>query len=211
MMDKGEYEELLEKAYAELPAMVKETTRFVTPAINAMIQGKLTVVQNVGEVSKLVNREPNLLAKFLLKEFGTSGSLDGQHLTLKGQFRPSQIQEKFEAFLDQYVLCPECGRPDTKILKEERFTFLKCEACGSRHPISALKMPPAKEEGAKVEIGEEITVEITRTGKKGDGMARMDKYIVFVSGAREGQKVKAKVKNVQGTMIFADATEILKK
>jgi len=204
-----EYEALLEKAYSELPEILKEHSRFVTPEIASRIQGKTTVVQNLGEVSKVINRSADMLAKYLIREFGTSGSHDSQHLVMKGQFRQLQVQEKFEEFLRQFVLCLECGRPDTKILREERISFLKCEACGSRHPLSVLKTSAPKEV-KKPSAGEELTVEITRTGKKGDGMARVGEYTIFVSGAREGQKVKARITNVQGTMIFAEAVEVVK-
>jgi translation initiation factor 2 subunit 2 len=203
------YEALLERGYEALPETLKEHSRFVKPEIHAFIQGKITVVQNLGEVSKAINREPEMLAKHLAKEFGTSGTSDGQHLILKGQFRPSQIQEKFEAFLDQYVLCPECGRPDTRIIKEDRFSFLKCEACGSRRTLSVQKMAPAKEKEAKLEVGQEFTVDVTGTGKKGDGMAKMGKYIIFIANARAGQRVKAKITGIQGNILFAIATEIL--
>jgi len=191
-----------------LPKILKEHTRFVTPQVRARIQGKTTVVQNLSEVSKAINRETSMLAKYLLREFGTMGSNDAQQLLMKGQFRPSQIQEKFEDFLRQFVICPECGRPDTRILQEMRVNFLKCEACGSRHPLSAMKAA-APQEKAKPEIDEVLTLQITQTGKKGDGVARMGKYIVFVNGAREGQKVKARITNIQGTMIFTEAIELL--
>jgi translation initiation factor 2 subunit 2 len=191
-----------------LPKILKEHTRFVTPQVRARIQGTTTVVQNLSEVSKAINRETSMLAKYLLREFGTMGSSDAQRLLMKGQFRPSQIQEKFEDFLRQFVICPECGRPDTRILQEMRVNFLKCEACGSRHPLSAMKAA-APQEKAKPEIDEVLTLQITQTGKKGDGVARMGKYIVFINGAREGQKVKARITNIQGTMIFTEAIELL--
>jgi translation initiation factor 2 subunit 2 len=33
------------------------------------------------------------------------------------------------------VICPICKRPDTKIVKERRFHFLICEACGAKSSI----------------------------------------------------------------------------
>ncbi len=199
---------MLDKAYQELPKILKEHIRFVIPKIQARIQGKTTVVQNLAEVSKGVNRETSLIAKYLLKEFGTMGSRDDQRLLMKGQFRTSQIQEKFESFLKQFVICPECGRPDTKILQEMRVNFLKCEACGSRNPISSMKTPTQVKKN-KPEIGEVLTLQVTQTGKKGDGVAKMGKYIVFINGAREGQKVKARITNIQSMMIFTEVVEIL--
>lgn len=203
----SEYKKLLDKAYGELPEVLKEYSRFTTPQIEARIQGKVTVVQNLGEVSKTINRKPSMLAKYLLREFGTMGSSDDQRLLMKGQFRQQQVQEKFEEFLSLYVICPECGRPDTRIIQEMRVNFLKCEACGSRHPIGVIKAAPKKE--ARPEVGDVITLQVTQTGKKGDGVAKMGRYIIFIANAREGQRVRARINNIQGTMVFAEAVEIL--
>jgi translation initiation factor 2 subunit 2 len=201
-----EYEVLLERAYSKLPETLKETSRFEKPRILALIQGKQTVVQNLGEVSKLINRPPEMLAKYLIKEFGTSGTHDPQHLVMKGVFRQAQVQDKFDAFLDLFVMCPDCKRPDTKILQERRVSVLKCEACGSRHPLSPAKRAAApKSHVTEPKVGEEITLEITGTGKRGDGISKMGNYIVFVNGAKKGQRVRAKITGIQGTMIFASA------
>ncbi|MEM2273205.1 MAG: hypothetical protein QXX56_03185, partial [Candidatus Bathyarchaeia archaeon] len=35
----------------------------------------------------------------------------------------------------EFVNCPICKRPDTKIIKEKRFNFLVCEACGAKSPV----------------------------------------------------------------------------
>lgn len=201
-MDK--YEALLEKAYEELPEVLKEHSRFEMPVVASIIQGKITVMQNLGEVSKAIDRDADMVAKHLIREMGTSGTQEGQHLSLKGQFRQNQVQEKFEDFVKEFVLCGECGRPDTKIIKEGRIHFLKCEACGSKHALSAPRAVPKKED-KEPEIGEEITVEITGIGKKGDGTARLGKYIVFVSNSKRGDMIKARINGIQGTMIFADA------
>ncbi len=206
----SDYETLLDRAYSKLPDTLKEHSRFVTPKVVALIQGKTTFLKNLGEISKAVNREPDVIAKYLIREFGTSGTYDSQHLSMKGQFRLHQIQEKFEAFLAQYVICPECGRPDTKIMQERRISFLKCEACGSRHPLAAIKTTVPKDDSKKIAIGDEITVQITRTGKRGDGMALLGQYVVFVTNAREGQKARARITGMQGTRLFANAIEILK-
>ena len=204
-----EYEKLLEKAYKELPETLKTHERFVIPQIISHIQGKIAVVQNLGEIAKLINRSPDMLAKYLIRELGTAGSHDSQHLILKGQFRDYQIQQKFEDFLREYVLCPECGRPDTKILQEKRVHILKCEACGSWHPLGSIKTKTVNKPD-KPKVGDVVTLHVTQTGRKGDGMARMGEYVIFINGAREGQTVKAKITGIQGNTIFAEIVELIK-
>ena len=31
--------------------------------------------------------------------------------------------------------CKDCGKPDTELIKEDRFTFIHCLACGAKHSI----------------------------------------------------------------------------
>lgn len=203
------YEALLEKAYKELPDVLKEHSRFEKPTVNSIIQGKTTVMRNLGDVAKAINRDTDMVAKYLIKELGTSGTYDSQHLIMKGQFRQSQIQDRFDAFLDDFVLCSECKRPDTKILREDRISFLVCEACGARRSIGSIKASMKKEERKQLSIGDEITVEITKTGKRGDGFAKIGEHLVFVTGAKVGQNVKARVTGIQNNMIFAVMIEVI--
>lgn len=203
------YEALLDKAYNELPDVLKEHSRFEKPTVNSIVQGKITIVRNLSDIAKSINRKTDMISKYLIKELGTSGTHDGQHLTMKGQFRQAQIQDRFDAFLQEFVLCAECNRPDTKILREGRINFLVCEACGARRSISSIKAAPVKETQKQLSIGDEITVDITGTGRKGDGLAKIGEYLVFVSGAKAGQKVKARVTGTQHNMVFAVLIEKL--
>ena len=34
-------------------------------------------------------------------------------------------------------LCPECKKPDTKLEKEGRVIFIRCMACGAKHPVKS--------------------------------------------------------------------------
>jgi translation initiation factor 2 subunit 2 len=45
----------------------------------------------------------------------------------------SRVNQKIRQYANEFVLCPECGKPDTKMEKEGHVTFLKCTACGARH------------------------------------------------------------------------------
>jgi len=47
-----------------------------------------------------------------------------------------------------------------------------------------------------VEVGKEYDVVVTETSQRGDGVARIQGYVVFVEGARAGQKARIKVTRV---------------
>ncbi len=48
-----------------------------------------------------------------------------------------------------------------------------------------------------IKVGEEYDVEITETGSKGDGIARIKNFVVFVNGTKKGDKVRIKITEVR--------------
>ena len=55
-----------------------------------------------------------------------------------------------------------------------------------------------------VEEGKEYDVEVTELSRRGDGVAKIEGFVIFVQGAKVGQKVKIKVDRVGPR--FASAT-----
>jgi predicted RNA-binding protein with TRAM domain len=55
-----------------------------------------------------------------------------------------------------------------------------------------------------VEVGKEYDVEVTEISRQGDGIARVQGFVVFVKNGKPGQKVKIKVNQVGNR--FATAT-----
>ncbi|NJE07180.1 translation initiation factor IF-2 subunit beta [Thermococcus sp. M39] len=137
--DYYDYEKLLEKAYDELPENVKQhTSRFEVPVAIVTIEGNKTIIENFRDIAEAMNRDPNHLLKFILREVATAGTLEGRRVVLQGRFTPYLIANKMKKYLKEYVICPVCGSPDTKIIKKGRFHYLKCEACGAETPIAHL-------------------------------------------------------------------------
>ena len=60
---------------------------------------------------------------------------------------------------------------------------------------------------APVAAGEEREVEIVDTGREGDGIARVEGFTVFVSGAEEGETVRVRVTDVKPRFAFADRVD----
>jgi len=55
-----------------------------------------------------------------------------------------------------------------------------------------------------VKVGEEYDVEITEVGSKGDGICRIKNFIVFVNGAKKGEKIKIKITDVMSRFAVAE-------
>ena len=49
---------------------------------------------------------------------------------------------------------------------------------------------------APVKIGDELDVEIESVGEKGDGIAKIEGFVIFVPGTQKGDKVRIKITKV---------------
>ena len=130
-----EYDQLLKKAKESLPQVQTSHERFEIPNVSGHIQGNKTIINNFIAIAKTFGRDQNQLLKYLQRELATPAVVDGQRLILGRKINSDFINKKIEQFARDFVLCKECGKPDTQIVKEDRVEFLKCTACGARHPI----------------------------------------------------------------------------
>jgi translation initiation factor 2 subunit 2 len=129
------YEKLLDQAFEKLPKKSESSERFQMPRASILPAGARTIITNFVEIASALRRRPEHLQKFLFKELATSGELKGSRLIVQGRFRSDVVDRKIELYAKEYVFCPDCGKPDTKFLREDRYLFLKCEACGSKRII----------------------------------------------------------------------------
>ncbi|AEG18219.1 deoxyribonuclease/rho motif-related TRAM [Methanobacterium paludis] len=58
-----------------------------------------------------------------------------------------------------------------------------------------------------VNEGEEYDVKIEDTGRDGDGIARVEGFVVFVSGAKVGDEVKIRINSTRRNFAFAEVVE----
>ena len=132
------YDDLLYRAIDQLPPEEFEKKRFSVPKAYSVIQGNRTFIQNFKEIAEALNRDPQHLLKFLLRELGTAGNLEGGRAILQGKFTHFLVNERIDEYVEKFVYCHECNRPDTKIIREDRIFILKCEACGAKAPLKTL-------------------------------------------------------------------------
>jgi predicted RNA-binding protein with TRAM domain len=60
-----------------------------------------------------------------------------------------------------------------------------------------------------VKEGEEQEVTIEGIGEKGDGIAKVQGYVIIVPNTQKGERVKVKIKAVRGKVSFAEVIEKL--
>ena len=134
-----EYENLLDKAYKKMQQVKVTEERFKIPIPELMIQGNQTIVKNFAQICEALRREPFHVLKFLAKELASPAGLDQTRATFQTKISQKIFQQKLEIYIKEYVYCRECHRPDTKLVKEDRITFLVCEACGAKSSVKSIK------------------------------------------------------------------------
>jgi translation initiation factor 2 subunit 2 len=129
------YEELLEDAYGKIKKVESSSDRFEIPKIEGHFEGKKTILTNFFQISSYLRRKPEHFHKFLLKELAASGQKEGDRLVLNIKVPSAKLNQKIEQYVREFVLCKECGKPDTELTKEDRISFIRCLACGAKHSV----------------------------------------------------------------------------
>jgi translation initiation factor 2 subunit 2 len=131
-----DYEKLLDRAYSKVKK-IETSERFEIPELESFIEGSRTVVSNLQQTASFLRRDLDHFIKFLSKELATQIIIKGDKAIFNRKLLPSQINDKVKAYVEEFVLCPECKKPDTELLKEKGFVFLHCLACGAKHSVRA--------------------------------------------------------------------------
>jgi len=129
------YEELLEKAYKEMPEEREELSRAEIPKATGRLIGNTTIINNFFQIAKFFHRDPQHFMKFLLKELATPGKIEGDRLVLGRRLNPKFINEKIVEYAERYVICPDCKKLDTQLITENGVLYIKCMACGAKHVV----------------------------------------------------------------------------
>ena len=133
-----DYKKLLQEVRKGLPEHVFQKERFEIPKVKGHIQGSRTVISNFLQIANVLGRKPDHMLKFVLRELATPGEIKKSGSVIVGSKVPaSRINEKIKQYANSFVFCYECSKPDTKIERDGNLSFMKCLACGAKHPIKS--------------------------------------------------------------------------
>lgn len=204
-MDDAAYRKLLQQARAKLPpSLAEHKSRFQVPDADVVQEGRVTFVRNMDRILAAIRREPEHVIRTLLGEMGRAGVYENGRFTLQGLVPPKQVRDAIKGYIDTFVICDECGAPDTHFEREHRVITLRCEACGGHRPVRSRRKHVAEPAPTGPKAGDVLDVQVTGEGRQGDGVARIGSYVVFIVGARRGETCKARVTRVSGTSVFAE-------
>jgi len=133
-----DYDDMLDRALDETPDIEGSSDRFDVPDPDVRQEGNVTVYENFRKTIDRLDRRDDHVMKFLQNELGTSGHIDESgRARLTGEFDASRIHDAVEEYTDEFVLCSECGLPDTHFEREGGALLLRCEACGALSATSS--------------------------------------------------------------------------
>ena len=133
-----DYKSMLEDVRKNLPEAVFIKERFAIPKVLGHMQGNRTIISNFLQIASTLRRDVDHLLKYVLKELAAPGEIKKSGALILGTKVPaSRINEKIRQYANEFVLCIECGKPDTQIVREGELNYMKCTACGAKNFVKS--------------------------------------------------------------------------
>lgn len=203
-----DYKDLLKRVVENTPKKEVSEDRLKIPKAEIFYEGNTTVIKNFDKISDMINRAPDIVLKFLLGGLGTAGDFEGGRVVFQGKIPAKSIHDKLKEYIDTYVICSECNKPDTHLVKQGRNLLIRCDACGAFRSVKSRRKKTVQQPSEVFKEGMTYELTIKDIGKKGDGIAYFDKYTVYVAGAVKGSTVKVKIEKISGNVAFGQITEV---
>lgn len=135
---KYDYSDLLKRGCSQIPEVTLKRERLELPMLYVNTVGMRTIISNFKDVAAALDRDPQHILKFLTREMATAATCHEGRAIFQGKFQRDSFGRLLQRYTESFVTCPVCKRPDTKVVKENRLSFLVCNACGARSSVKQL-------------------------------------------------------------------------
>jgi len=130
-------------ALVNIPRDVKDDFhRYKMPALIAKVEGRgngiKTVIVNMNDIAKALDRPPEYVTKFFGFELGALTTIDPakDRYIVNGKHDQPKLAQALDGFIERFILCKKCVRnPETKMITKAGNIELQCKACGNRSPV----------------------------------------------------------------------------
>jgi len=102
------------------------------------VEGNKTIVSNLSDISKELNRPIKNILNFYGKSLGCATYYDikNNKAIISKVVKISDIEPILFSYIDIYVLCKTCDNPETVIEEEKKVLSKICYACGNINIIT---------------------------------------------------------------------------
>lgn len=134
------YEKLLEEAHSKIKPVEfsKGFERWEMPEAEIQIVGNKTILCNFMQICSYIRRDCYHFIKFLSKETASLVKIDNDRLIFNRKIKPEALKEKIKLYVAHFVICQECKKPDTELIKQDGLFFIRCLACGAKHSLGKI-------------------------------------------------------------------------
>lgn len=109
--------------------------RYMMPQLETQLFGKnqsrRTVLVNLNDIGAALQRDTDEIVKYIACRLGVSST----SCSIKGEHSVKELQELVQDYIEQYVLCPTCGLPETSYKVKRSTVQARCAACGHKSYI----------------------------------------------------------------------------
>jgi len=134
------YEELVARLFGMIQKPEEKTTVKIKPPIVYKEGTTRTAWANFPQICASINRQPEHVLQFVLAEVASTGSVDGNgRLLIRGRFQQKHMEKILRHYIVEYVQCHTCKSLETKLHKENRLLFMKCDTCCSTRSVAQIK------------------------------------------------------------------------
>ncbi|ORD94671.1 IF5 [Enterospora canceri] len=105
--------------------------RYKMQGVQTKVESGRTTITNLEEIGRALRREPGHILRYLGVTLGCSTKVVETKYTVAGAFDETKLQGAIYDFIDQFVLCKECGNPETKFVVEKEGLSRACSSCGA--------------------------------------------------------------------------------
>lgn len=133
------------------------------PVLQTKIEGRgngiKTVVPNMEDVARALNRPPSYPTKFFGTELGAQTTMANDRYIVNGAHQADRLRELLDSFIDKFVLCASCKNPETELVitgkGRNEDIHRDCKACGAhtgidmRHKLTTFILNNRPKDGKK--------------------------------------------------------------
>jgi len=115
--------------------------RYKMPTVFGKLEGRgngsKTVIPNITAVGLSLHRDPGEVNKFFGCELGaqTTYNVETDRAVVNGHHTDKALQEMIHKYIEAFVVCPNCGLPETEYKIKSGVIFHKCAACGAKEMV----------------------------------------------------------------------------
>ena len=124
---------MLGRAKEQLPETLRNRERFEVIKVKGLLQGNKTVLSNMMQIAEQLQRPIEHLGKYLSKELAAKADLKQGYVIFNAKIPSAKINEKILSYVEIYVMCKQCARPDTSMTKNGSAWVIGCQACGAKY------------------------------------------------------------------------------